>query len=390
MSGRWERCAFILSLSAAGIAALVAFASPLAVDGDGPADIPLYVLIVAHAFWALGVVVRPTRFARRDLRRAVFVPELLLTLTTVFFLFNYVYALNANMEYVERFVDDGTLRLALDTTTERAIAFARFSPFFVADLIAYLYPRLRRHTLLSAVLAGAGRQAAPEGGREPSAHRATGTRNLSAVISIWALPITGISALLQTAAFPGFVLLDGIAVLGWIALVPLFLLLRVCGYGRSVFYGTVFGTVLTMASNYWLATFNLISLQFAVVLFCGYYVVFMFVSLWIFKRSRRFTLLVIPLAWTLFELLRSSGFLGYPWTLLAHSQYSSTALIQISAITGVWGVSFLVLLVNSAIAESLRRRFLDTAPGGTPRHASATGTSAVSPGTSAVSPGTSA
>lgn len=359
VSGRWARAALFLYLAAAGIAALLAFASPLAVDGDGPADIPLYVLILAHALWALGIVVRPARFSRRDLRRSIFVPELLLTVTTLFFLFNYVYALNANMEYVERFVDDGTLRLALDTASERAIAFARFSPFFVTNLIAYLYPRIRRRRLLSAVLTGGKQLAKSERGRVPSAPRYTGTGTLSAQLSIWALPVAGIAAFLQTVAFPGFALLDGIAVLGWIALVPLFLLFRVCSYGRSVFYGTVFGTVLTMASNYWLATFNLVSLQFAVVLFFGYYVVFMLVSLWIFKKSRRFTLLVMPLAWTLFELLRSSGFLGYPWTLLAHSQYSSTALIQVSAITGVWGVSFLVLLVNSAIAESVWRRFID-------------------------------
>lgn len=174
-------------------------------------------------------------------------------------------------------------------------------------------------------------------------------------LSLWALPVVALSAFLQVIAFPSFLVLDGIAVFGWVALVPLFLLFRICSYRRSVFYGTFFGTLVTMLSNYWLATFNLVSLQFAVVLFFGFYLAFMIVALELHRTVRRFPVLVLPLAWTFFELARSSGFLGYPWTLVAHSQYANTALIQVSALTGVWGVSFLVLLVNSGLAESLWR-----------------------------------
>jgi apolipoprotein N-acyltransferase len=62
-------------------------------------------------------------------------------------------------------------------------------------------------------------------------------------------------------------------------------------------------------------------------------------------------LAVSPLLWVSLEYLRSNiGFLSLPWALLAHSQYQHPLFIQISAITGAYGVSFLLVLVNAAIA----------------------------------------
>ncbi|MFP4643942.1 MAG: apolipoprotein N-acyltransferase [Spirochaetales bacterium] len=340
----------LLYAAATTVALVIVFASPAAATGAGPADLPLYLLILAHGVWAAALLAgslgkragRPGRF--------FFVPELLLALSTLFFLFNYIYALNANMEYVERFVDDGTLRLALDTTAERLASFARFSPFLVVNAIAYIATRIRYGRLVARV----------QGVTESSSRTAgTGTGAfLRRQLSNWGLLVAGFSAVLQAIAFPSFAFLDGVGFLGWVAMVPLFLLFRVCDYRRSVFYGAFFGTLLTMASNYWLATFNLVSLQFAVVLFFGFYLVFMLVMLPVYRSAVRFRVVVLPLAWTFFELARSSGFLGYPWTLLGHSQFANVPLIQISSITGVWGVSFLLLLVNSGLAETIYRRVL--------------------------------
>ncbi len=52
---------------------------------------------------------------------------------------------------------------------------------------------------------------------------------------------------------------------------------------------------------------------------------------------------------------QSQGFLlgGFYWLHLAHSQYTNTTLIQIADIFGATGVSFLVAMVNGAIAEML-------------------------------------
>lgn len=64
-----------------------------------------------------------------------------------------------------------------------------------------------------------------------------------------------------------------------------------------------------------------------------------------------------PFLWTSLELLRSWLFTGFPWDLLGYSQYRCLPVIQIADITGVYGVSFLLVLVNSLISLFLARWF---------------------------------
>ena len=58
-----------------------------------------------------------------------------------------------------------------------------------------------------------------------------------------------------------------------------------------------------------------------------------------------------PFLWVSLEFARSNlSFLALPWALLAHSQYRYPALIQIASLAGAYGVSFLIVAVNSALA----------------------------------------
>src|SRR5207249_10988834 len=80
------------------------------------------------------------------------------------------------------------------------------------------------------------------------------------------------------------------------------------------------------------------------------------------------TRLAVPALWVATELLRGR-FLGQPWALLGYSQHAQIALIQVAALTGVYGVSFAVAFGNVAIAEALA---LLAARGGRPRQVLAT------------------
>ena len=113
------------------------------------------------------------------------------------------------------------------------------------------------------------------------------------------------------------------------------------------------GALQTMITNYWLGTFNLLTLQFVTVVTTLQYVIFMAVGTRISRRAGSLGFLVFPAAWVLFDWLRSLGFLGYPWAMLGTSQYPVIPLIQVSALTGVWGVTFIVTLVNSVAAWTL-------------------------------------
>lgn len=59
--------------------------------------------------------------------------------------------------------------------------------------------------------------------------------------------------------------------------------------------------------------------------------------------------LAMPLVWTSLEFVRAYVLTGFSWYYLAHSQYRWTTLVQISDVTGAYGVSFLIVLMAGAL-----------------------------------------
>ncbi|MFW6329227.1 MAG: apolipoprotein N-acyltransferase [Alkalispirochaetaceae bacterium] len=296
----------------------------LAVSGPFPLtevdlrDTPFFLML--GVFYLLGIsLLLPRRsFRRARVARLFFLTELLLAYSVLLFLFDYIFAANANMDYVQRFIESGgNLRLTLDTTTERAIAAARYGPFILLSLLLHLYLalRLKRFGMLATLL----------------------------------------SVILTVLSYPSAADLDGFALLGWFSLTPLIYVLWRSSYPKILLYGVSYGVLATLLSNYWLGTFSLVSLLAVVVIFLGFYTLFMVPFGWVVlllrRRGAATRTLATAAGWTLFELARSSGFLGYPWVLVAHSQYRNLPLIQISEVTGVWGVSFLLVLVATLLAE---------------------------------------
>jgi len=88
-------------------------------------------------------------------------------------------------------------------------------------------------------------------------------------------------------------------------------------------------------------------------------------------RSRphglRNALLLAPFLCVAIEFMRSRIIKGYPWNLLGTAQVDNIPVTRIATITGVYGVSFLVALVNAGIVaayqapERRRRRLLPVA-----------------------------
>src|SRR5918993_3364958 len=65
-------------------------------------------------------------------------------------------------------------------------------------------------------------------------------------------------------------------------------------------------------------------------------------------------LVLVPSAFVVGEGLRSWEGLGGPWGLLGASQWNAPALLSVAALGGVWGLSFLLVAVNLAVAAALR------------------------------------
>jgi apolipoprotein N-acyltransferase len=58
----------------------------------------------------------------------------------------------------------------------------------------------------------------------------------------------------------------------------------------------------------------------------------------------------VPALWVGLEYVRTFLLTGFPWNLLGYSQYQYLSVIQIASITGVYGISFLLVLTNAGMA----------------------------------------
>src|SRR5208337_5473089 len=56
--------------------------------------------------------------------------------------------------------------------------------------------------------------------------------------------------------------------------------------------------------------------------------------------------------WVALEMVVARFLTGFPWNLLGSSQYRMTPLIQIASVTGIYGVSFLVVWFSLSLASA--------------------------------------
>ena len=310
-------------------------------DEDATVDFLFLALIVFHFAWGVYQLFSSERYPRSL--------EILLAISLVLFLISYIFALNANMDYVQRFAKQSdNLRVAPDSTIARMNSYIQYLPFLIADLLLILFLRTgKRKTSI----------ARSDEGKQPAVKAPAAPSPAGEWISRWAIVLTILSAFLYTISFPSFVSLNGIPYLAWISLVPLFLVIYYAPRKWGIFYGIAFGVVQTVLTNYWLGTFSLISLQLITILYTIFFILFMLLAAPLPQTIGRYGLLLIPCAWVAFDFFRSIGFLGYSWGMIGTSQYEFIPLIQAASVTGVWGISFIVLACNGVIAFTVTMFF---------------------------------
>ncbi len=158
-----------------------------------------------------------------------------------------------------------------------------------------------------------------------------------------------LTILLLSFSFPS----PCISYLAWIALVP-WLIIISTEYKTGLF-SYLIGSLFFIFNLTWIGFVTgsgwILLALYSALYFCAFGIVIRFLRKWL----RLPYLFIAPFVWVTFEYLRSFPYFGFPWFFVGHSQYLHLPLIQISDITGVYGMSFLILLVNSAIADLMER-----------------------------------
>ena len=167
---------------------------------------------------------------------------------------------------------------------------------------------------------------------------------------IWAC----LSGFLLALSFPSF----GFSACAWLALVPLFLVFEKKPFAGGFYTGLCFFAVALYWVNIVMTTYGGMNLffSFAVYLMLVVYLALFFgVATWSAGCLRKAyglpAWLSLPVLWVAAEYLRSFLFSGFPWVNLGYSQHQYLFMIQSADLFGVYGLTFLIVLVNAGIAH---------------------------------------
>jgi apolipoprotein N-acyltransferase len=156
--------------------------------------------------------------------------------------------------------------------------------------------------------------------------------------------------------------------LGWVALAPVFALAATArSPGQAFVEGWLAGLAFFVPLLRWITHsmthYSTLSGPLAILLllalaaYCALYVGAVTVAVaWLGTRLGAAAVWLAPPFWVSSELARTHGFSGFPWGLLGYVPYRRLELIGLAAWTGVYGVSFLLAVSNTALAWVLLRR----------------------------------
>lgn len=154
-----------------------------------------------------------------------------------------------------------------------------------------------------------------------------------------------------------------LGLLAWVALIPLHIALDGLSRRRQAFWlGWLAGIICSTGIMSWVVTamhtYGKVPLVFSygimllLTAYLGLYVgIYSAGVVWFRMLMPRYGLFAAPCLWVTLELLRTYVLSGLPWSLLGYSQYRQLDVIQIADHLGVYGVSFLIVLTNVALAE---------------------------------------
>ena len=72
--------------------------------------------------------------------------------------------------------------------------------------------------------------------------------------------------------------------------------------------------------------------------------------------SSNLSYILVPFIWVSLEYVLTYFLTGFPWCLIGYAQYRNLYLIQIASISGVYGISFIILLFNSSFVLSIKEK----------------------------------
>ncbi|MBM3705043.1 MAG: hypothetical protein FJW66_00815, partial [Actinobacteria bacterium] len=142
----------------------------------------------------------------------------------------------------------------------------------------------------------------------------------------------------------------------WFSLIPFLFALYRSSLKQSVACSIIFGIGFFIGLTYWITELVTKYVWPFIFLFLSVYLLVTGIIIhFILNRISQpyLRIFLIPAVWILVEFLRSQTFLAFTTGTLGYSQHSFLPLMHITRFTGIYGVSFILILFNAAVFETV-------------------------------------
>lgn len=163
-----------------------------------------------------------------------------------------------------------------------------------------------------------------------------------------------LSAFLFALSFPNFISLFGFFPIAYFCLIPVFIIIHRASWLKISFYGFIFGFASYALFSYWLYYYHPLAFLIIPILFGLYFFVLFPLFKLVDTAFPDYGYILATIIWCAYEYLRTTGFLGLPYGIIAYTQYPFLPLIRISSITGVWGIVLIVVFPSIFLAYGLK------------------------------------
>ena len=165
---------------------------------------------------------------------------------------------------------------------------------------------------------------------------------------------------LFTLSNPSFIVSHGLPFFAWFMHIPLFMLIHRNPYKTVWLWGGAYGVLSYCLYASWLASFHPLAMTAVSVM---YFVLYAVLSLALKTGDSCCGSCGWITEWLVlcaFEYLKTTGFAGLSYGVSGYTQWREPALIQISSVTGVWGVTALVDFSSAWLYAVIRDRNVKT------------------------------
>jgi len=143
--------------------------------------------------------------------------------------------------------------------------------------------------------------------------------------------------------------------LAWFCLVPYLVTIYHSNIRQTTFFSWILGVVYFAGITYWFTEYSFV-FWFPIVGYLTIFTIFLGIVFYFIYSKIKWPLLRVVLissVWLAVEFFRCRTFLAFPWGMLGYSQHNFLALMQMVKITGIYGVSLMLILFNSILSETI-------------------------------------